>query len=117
MPNSLQSANQATMAEPAHFKVEPLTYADFPASHRISKLTFIDDRQTQLKRLGDVHYLRDDPVSAHRSFVRGLQRPGHVCAKAGAADGFFLGSLGIQFLNFDPADVPHWDRALLGAAP
>jgi GNAT superfamily N-acetyltransferase len=99
------------------FSIQPLTYADFAARHRVGALTGAQDRQTQLKLLGDVHYLRDDPASAHRSFARQLQLPTHVLAKAADADGRFLGSLGVEFLGFAPEEVPRWDAALLGAPP
>ena len=99
------------------FSIQPLTYADFAARHRVGALTGAQDRHTQLKRLGDLHCLRDDPVSAHRDFARSLQRPTHVFAKAADADGRFLGSLGIELLGFAPEEVPRRDAAQPGAPP
>jgi GNAT superfamily N-acetyltransferase len=99
------------------FSIKPLTYADFAASRRVGGLTGDADRQTQLKKLGDVSYLRDDPAAGLRAFASGLQRPTVVCAKAVGDDGAFLGSLGIEFLGFEAAEVPRFDDALLGAPP
>ena len=99
------------------FSINPLQYSDFEATSRIWKQSFMQDRQTQLKKLGDVSYLRDDPVGAHRRFVKDLQRPTHVWAKAVGEHGEFLGSLGIEFVGFDAAEVPRFDQALLGTPP
>jgi GNAT superfamily N-acetyltransferase len=99
------------------FSINPLQYSDFEATSRIWKQSFMQDRQTQLKKLGDVSYLRDDPVGAHRRFVKDLQRPTHVWAKAVGEHGEFLGSLGIEFVGFDAAEVPRFDQALLGTSP
>jgi GNAT superfamily N-acetyltransferase len=99
------------------FSIVPLTYADASSSRRIFLESFEQDRQTQLKQLGDISYLRDDPLGAQRGFIRDLQRASHVGAKAVDAQGAFLGSLGIEFLGFAPADVPHWDAEALGPLP
>lgn len=99
------------------FSIKPLTYADFAARRRVGMLTGDADRQTQLKRLGDVAYLRDDPAAGLWDFVKEMQSATHVCAKAVGADGAFLGSLGINFIGFEAAEVPRFDEALLGTPP
>src|ERR1700753_1550253 len=96
------------MADKLSYSIKPATYADIDALNKIWRDSFETDRQTQLKKLGNVPYLRED--GARDGAIRTLQNPKFNYIKAVRDDtGEVLGSLCFVFHGFDQNDIPKLD--------
>src|ERR1700761_7954393 len=97
------------MADQLSFSIKPATYADIDAMNKIGRDPFETDRQTQLKKLGNVSYLQED--SARDGAIRSIQNPKANYIKAVRNDTReVLGSLSFVFYGFDQNDIPKLDN-------
>ena len=97
------------MADQLSFSIKPATYADIDAMNKIGRDSFETDRQTQLKKLGNVSYLQED--SARDGAIRSIQNPKANYIKAVRNDTReVLGSLSFVFYGFDQNDIPKLDN-------
>lgn len=89
------------------FTIQPVTFADAPAIAKIGREGFVDDRQTQLKELGDIAYTEEKGV---REMVRGnLRSTRQVSMKAVDGSGEILGSATFIFHGFPEESIPRTD--------
>jgi GNAT superfamily N-acetyltransferase len=100
--------------------IKPVQYDDFEAIHNLFPATFETDRKTQVKRLGDISYLRQDRFSkadAKNSFIANLQKRHILSVKAVNQQGEVQGSIGIAYQGFSENELPHFDPSIRGALP
>lgn len=92
------------------FKIQPVTFADVHQIAKIGREGFLDDRQTQLKELGDISYTEEKGV---REMVRGsLRSKRQVCIKAVDGSGEILGNASFIFQGFSEEDIPRGDPGI-----
>jgi GNAT superfamily N-acetyltransferase len=96
------------MAEQFSFSIQSVKYSDFIALDEIGVESFLSDRQTQLKKLGNISYLQNNNnVQKYKNFVKTLQDPKHVYIKAvHDGSGEMLGSLHFVFYGFQEHELP-----------
>jgi GNAT superfamily N-acetyltransferase len=98
---------QEVMAKQISFSLQPVHFVDVPIINRIGKDSFVEDRHTQVKKLGKatISYLDDD--SAGYRLAQSLKIPKQVFIKAvDDKTGEILGSSTFFFRNFDLKDIP-----------
>jgi len=93
---------------PSTIKIVPITYADFLPLQHMGEAACVGDRQTQLKKLGNISYLvPGHQASKYKDFVEALQNPKHISIKAiDSTTGEAVGSLRFVFHGFEPAELP-----------
>jgi GNAT superfamily N-acetyltransferase len=96
------------MSEQKLYSIKPATYADIDFIIKIGRDSFLTDRQTQLKRLGNVPYLQEE--FARTGAIHTLENPKMNFIKAAWNDtGEVVGSLSFFYHEFDPKDIPKLD--------
>jgi GNAT superfamily N-acetyltransferase len=96
------------MSQPFSFSIQPVQYSDYVVLDNIGRESCLTDRQTQLKKLGNISYLQDnDKAEKYKDFVKTLQTPKHVYLKAVQNGlGEVLGSLHFVFYGFKDHQLP-----------
>ena len=103
------------MAEEMSFSIHPVKFVDIPTLNRIGKESFVEDRHTQVKKLGSATIAYLDEDSADYRHAQGIKNPKQVAIKAvDDKTGEILGSSSFFFRNFDLKDIPKED---LGEEP
>jgi GNAT superfamily N-acetyltransferase len=95
------------MTDHKAFSIQPVKFEDVPCLNRIGKESFVGDRHTQVKNLGNatIHYLEEE--SADYRLAQALKNPKQCFMKAVEdRTGEILGSCSFFFQGFDPKDIP-----------
>jgi predicted N-acetyltransferase YhbS len=97
----------SAMAHAAKLTIRPMTYADMDAIQRIGVEAMTDDRHTQLKTMGDVAYLKEEP--SNDGFRKTLQNKRYVFLVAANEAGEVVGGCSFYFQGFEQEDIPYTD--------
>lgn len=84
-----------------------MTYADMDAIKRIGIEAMTNDQHTQLKAMGDVPYLKEEPLND--SFRETLQNKRYVFLVAANEEGEVVGGSSFYFQGFEQEDIPYTD--------
>jgi len=103
------------MAPPLPISIQQVTYADIPLLAKISGDSFVADRHTQMKALGEKPYVMED--EAIKDIPRYLDSKNVVCMKAvDETTGKPVGWASWGFRGFAVDEIPRGDPGLKAAA-